>query len=81
MENEIIGIHAIPSITANATTDGGINSAILRYEGAPIAEPCHHAEDSSKELVTMNEVDLHVSVFQRVSHFPRLIVVYSLASS
>ena len=36
--------------------DGGINSAILRYEGAPVAEPTTVEKTSTKPL---NEVDLH----------------------
>ena len=36
--------------------DNGINSAILRYEGAPVAEPTTVEKTSTKPL---NEVDLH----------------------
>lgn len=36
--------------------DGGINSAILRYEGAPVSEPTTQQGSLSNSL---NEVDLH----------------------
>jgi iron transport multicopper oxidase len=40
----VIGIRAVPNNpafnrTLNTTYAGGINSAILRYQGAPVADP------------------------------------------
>jgi len=39
------------------TTDNGVNSAILRYAGAPIADPTTHNTSSKLPLV---ETNLHV---------------------
>ncbi|EJD00037.1 laccase [Fomitiporia mediterranea MF3/22] len=49
-------IRAVPSSPAGSTTDGGINSAILRYDGAPDAEPTTNA---TANPVVLNEADLH----------------------
>jgi iron transport multicopper oxidase len=46
-------IRSLPS-TANATFTGGLNSAILRYEGAPNAEPTTSQDTSTKPLVETN---------------------------
>ncbi|KAJ3482318.1 hypothetical protein NLI96_g7059 [Meripilus lineatus] len=57
--NQAIGnywIRALPSTVPNATYAGGLNSAILRYVGAPSEEP------KTKETPTpvwLSEVDLH----------------------
>ena len=56
----LIGIRAIPSISSNSTTEDGLNSAILRYDGAPDEEPCTSEDDDSTDLIEMNESDLHV---------------------
>ncbi|KAI5120437.1 hypothetical protein M0805_009899 [Coniferiporia weirii] len=49
-------IRAIPSSPAGSITAGGINSAILRYDGAPISEP---TTNQTANPVVMNESDLH----------------------
>ena len=46
------GIRAIPSSPAGSTTDGGINSAILRYDGAPHNEPTTSANANSALYAT-----------------------------
>ncbi|KAI0640620.1 laccase B [Trametes meyenii] len=50
-------IRAIPN-TGDITTDGGINSAILRYSGAPEVEPTTNATTSTSPLVETNLVPL-----------------------
>ena len=45
-------IRALPSL-ANATFTGGLNSAILRYQGAPVADPTTSV-DTSNLLVETN---------------------------
>ncbi|OCB85491.1 laccase [Sanghuangporus baumii] len=53
-------IRAIPSTQDNSTIAAGINSAVLRYDGAPIAEPRECAEDDgAKKPVILQETDLH----------------------
>ncbi|KLO10959.1 laccase [Schizopora paradoxa] len=49
-------IRAIPSV-GNNTTDGGVNSAILRYDGAPNVDPTHSFPNPNP--VELNEADLH----------------------
>ena len=51
------GIRAIPSV-GNTTTDGGVNSAILRYDGAPVSEPNSTAITNGTAL---NEANVIVS--------------------
>ena len=51
------GIRALPSIPG-ASFDNGINSAILRYDGAPNAEPTTSIQTHP---IVMNEANLHVS--------------------
>ncbi|EJC98402.1 type-2 Cu-depleted laccase [Fomitiporia mediterranea MF3/22] len=52
-------IRAIPSVGNNSTANG-VNSAILRYHGAPNAEPCEERTNKkSRELDILNEADLH----------------------
>lgn len=53
----ILGIRSIPSLGVT-TTEGGRNSAILRYDGAPVAEPSTNA---TVNPVLLNEANLHVS--------------------
>ena len=53
----ILGIRSIPSLGVT-TTEGGRNSAILRYDSAPVAEPSTNATINP---VLLNEVNLHVS--------------------
>lgn len=55
----ISGIRAIPNRPVNSTTVNGINSAILRYDGAPTKEP--RSRKQPKDLVMLKESDLHVS--------------------
>ncbi|KAI0666083.1 laccase B [Trametes maxima] len=50
-------IRAIPN-TGDITTDGGINSAILRYSGAPEIEPTTNATTSTSPLVETDLVPL-----------------------
>ncbi|EJD07349.1 laccase [Fomitiporia mediterranea MF3/22] len=50
-------IRAIPSYPNNATTDNGVNSAILRYEGASATEPSKDFEPQYP--VVLKETDLH----------------------
>ena len=54
------GIRAIPSF-GDASIDGGINSAILRYDGALEADP---TSTPTPNPVEMNEADLHVSIYR-----------------
>ncbi|EJD00074.1 laccase [Fomitiporia mediterranea MF3/22] len=49
-------IRAIPSSPAGSTTAGGINSAILRYDGAPSTDPATSAKTNP---VVLNESNLH----------------------
>ena len=49
-------MRALPN-SANATTDNGINSAILRYAGASISDPTTQNTSSKLPLV---ETNLHV---------------------
>ncbi|KAI0049490.1 multicopper oxidase [Auriscalpium vulgare] len=49
------GIRALPNI-AGATTNGGINSAILRYAGASVADP---ATTATANPLAMVETNLH----------------------
>ena len=44
-----LGIRAIPTNPANSTTKDGINSAILRYDGAPEQDPLDLESDKEKE--------------------------------
>ena len=46
-------MRALPNIPANSTFTGGINSAILRYQGAPDAEPTT-SQDITNLLVETN---------------------------
>ena len=46
-------IHAIPNM-GTVTTAGGLNSAILRYVGAPVAEPSNTTQTLSNPLVETN---------------------------
>jgi hypothetical protein len=50
------GIRAIPD-SGNDTTDNGMNSAILRYAGATIADPTTIDTSGKYPLI---ETDLHV---------------------
>ncbi|KAL5531208.1 hypothetical protein ACEPAG_4084 [Sanghuangporus baumii] len=49
-------IRAIPNFPEKSNTNGGINSAILRYDGAPDQEP---TTTPKANPVQMNEADLH----------------------
>ncbi|KAK1227972.1 ferroxidase, multicopper oxidase [Marasmius sp. AFHP31] len=49
-------VRANPNFPGTAGFDGGINSAILRYKGAPVAEPTSKEQTTKKEL---QETDLH----------------------
>lgn len=52
-------IRAVPNI-GNTTTSGGMNSAILRYSGAPVADPTSSPTISSTlGLNTLQEWNLH----------------------
>ena len=51
------GIRVNPS-AGNTGFDGGINSAILRYDGAAVADP---TSTQTTSVIPLNEVDLHVS--------------------
>ncbi|KAH7891028.1 laccase [Phlebopus sp. FC_14] len=51
-------IRALPS-TANATFHGGLNSAILRYNGAPDADP---TSNQTKSVMPLLETNLHTLV-------------------
>ncbi|KAL4065718.1 laccase [Scleroderma yunnanense] len=51
-------MRALPNI-ANATFEGGINSAILRYQGAPTADPTTH---NSSSIIPMLETNLHALI-------------------
>lgn len=44
----------------NATTNGGINSAILRYIGAPLRDP---TTNQTASVLPMVETNLHVCRF------------------
>jgi hypothetical protein len=56
--NRLEGIRANPNLGTSGF-DGGINSAILRYEGAPDSDPVSVQPPS---VMPLNEVDLHVRV-------------------
>ncbi|OCB87661.1 laccase [Sanghuangporus baumii] len=49
-------IRAIPNFPENSNNNGGMNSAILRYDGAPDQEP---TTTPKANPVQMNEADLH----------------------
>ena len=51
------GIRALPNIQQNATTDNGLNSAILRYAGAYVRDPVTQDTSGKNPLV---ETNLHV---------------------
>ena len=51
------GIRALPNIQKNATTNNGLNSAILRYAGAHIRDPATKDTSGKTPLV---ETNLHV---------------------
>lgn len=51
-------IRALPSIS-NASFEGGINSAILRYQGAPAADP---TTNTSSNVMAMLETNLHALI-------------------
>jgi len=51
------GIRALPNSRPNPTTDNGLNSAILRYAGAQIADPT--TKDTSGKFPLV-ETNLHV---------------------
>lgn len=59
------GIRAIPSAGYNST-DGGVNSAVLRYAGAPAIEP---TSTSTENPVKLNEANVVVST---IRSFPAL---------
>lgn len=46
-------IRALPSV-GNDTFIGGLNSAILRYEGAPVEEPTSRQRPSANPLIETN---------------------------
>ena len=48
-------VKAVPNL-GDKSTDKGINSAILRYKGAPVAEP---KARNVKSVMPMLETDLH----------------------
>lgn len=53
------GIRAAPDVGDSLNTfQGGLNSAILRYTGAPAVEP---NTTQTISLLPLNETDLHVS--------------------
>jgi hypothetical protein len=52
------GIRADPNIGPPGY-EGGINSAILRYVGAPVAEPT--STEPADQVTDLVETDLHVS--------------------
>ncbi|KAL5536674.1 LCC11_6 [Sanghuangporus sanghuang] len=52
-------IRAIPNFPENSNNNGGINSAILRYDGAPDQEPTAAPKANP---VQMNEADLHPGI-------------------
>lgn len=64
-EVSLEGIRAIPSAGFNST-DGGVNSAILRYAGAPHIEP---TSTSTENPVKLNEANVVVSA---ILSFPAL---------
>lgn len=74
IENCNAGIRAIPSSPGGSTTAGGINSAILRYDGAPISEP---TTNQTANPVVMNESDLHVSLASDANVFTKMPPKYS----
>lgn len=51
------GIRAIPSAPAGSDITGGINAAILRYDGAPVEEP---TTDALTDPLILDEADLVV---------------------
>lgn len=53
-----IGIRANPSV-GHTSFENGINSAILRYDGAPHQEP---TSTQIPSVIPLNEADLQVSV-------------------
>lgn len=56
-----IGIRAGPDIGFQlGTYEGGLNSAILRYIGAPDVEP---NTNQTVSLLALNETDLHVCLY------------------
>ncbi|KAG6335799.1 hypothetical protein ID866_3295 [Astraeus odoratus] len=59
-------IRALPS-TVNATFAGGLNSAILRYKGAPVAEPTTNKTES---VMPMLETNLHALINPGVPGVP-----------
>lgn len=63
------GIRAVPNFPQGSNTAGGINSAILRYDGAPDQEPTTSA---TANPIVMNEADLHVS-----REKPHILPIYS----
>ena len=54
------GIRSLPNVALapNTTFQGGVNSAILRYLGAPATDPTTQQTNSTQPLV---ETNLHVS--------------------
>jgi FtsP/CotA-like multicopper oxidase with cupredoxin domain len=67
--NQTVGnywIRALPNLGnggLNETFEGGVNSAILRYGGAPIAEPTSQQQNQTIPLV---ETDLHPAIAEPV---------------
>jgi FtsP/CotA-like multicopper oxidase with cupredoxin domain len=59
-------IRSLPDMP-NATFDGGQNSAILRYKGAPITEPTTNQTNSTMPLV---ETNLHALINPGAPGFP-----------
>lgn len=58
------GIRAAPDIgLTNGTFANGVNSAILRYTGAPAVEP---VTNETLSLLQLNETDLHVCTCDQV---------------
>ena len=51
-------IRALPSIT-NASFEGGINSAVLRYQGAPVTDP---TTNTSSNFMPLDETNLHALI-------------------
>jgi hypothetical protein len=62
-------IRALPNLGngLNGTFEGGVNSAILRYGGAPVAEPTSQQQNQTIPLV---EADLHPAIAEPVPGAP-----------
>lgn len=71
-KHNFLGIRAIPSV-GNTTTAGGVNSAILRYDGAPNVEP---TSSPIPNPVILNESQLHVCCHK--PHFSSVIFTDTL---